>query len=700
MKRIITQTTVVLFILLSVQYSAFAQADWLKTCGTVYPTSASSLQPDTIVNGDSVIIVPVVFHIITQGTSENISKSQVNNALQNLNRYLNRLNPDTSNIPASFQAIRGNPKIELRLARIDPQGNCTDGIDRIYSPLTYGPTGVGNHWQMQPNFDWDHIHYLNIYVVNYVTANNELVGGISYLPPIDSGQNYPAFNDALTIGYNYMGDGLNGDTLAFFGSTLAHEMGHDLGLLHIWGSGPGCNDDDDVSDTPLQDLLHMICPQFPSISCNNGPDGDMFMNLMDYTLCRNIFSEGQADRMRVCLANNDWRRELWTPANLIATGVDSIIPVCSNPPVADFGYGNFAMWLTAGQPIQFYEASTWTPTSYQWTFNGGLPATSTDTFPRVIFPDSGMYNVQLIVSNSFGTDTISKMIRIEPAAFTYNTGMIEDFEDTTFNKQIPSYTLRGKKWAVTDLAAYSGSRSIRLDQSLQFHSAFFTHTFDLNLLPGTGRVLEFQEAMGVSATGTIGGGLRVIWKRPYDFERFQVEGLPIPGIETGWLHGDFYITDDSLKTVITNAVFIPTLPGQWKKITFPIPDSLSGNIQIGFDWTSLVATNKLKGFYIDDIKILYNPTGVAENNDGINWTIFPNPATDYLTISIANKVAKMDITIFDITGKTIFKTIAFAPGSDQGHKIEVNTSDFAAGVYLVQIQTEDFISTKKVIVSK
>ena len=187
-----------------------------NVCGTVQPATVSLWKPDTIVNGDSVIIIPTVFHILTQGKSDNISKSQVNNALQNLNRYFNRLNSDTANVPAPFQSIRGNQKVEFRLARFDPQGNCTEGIDRIYSPLTNGPGGIGNNWQMQPNFDWDHVHYINIYVVNYVSMNDGLVGGAAYLAPIDSGQNYPAFNDALTIGYNYMGDGVNGYTLPWF----------------------------------------------------------------------------------------------------------------------------------------------------------------------------------------------------------------------------------------------------------------------------------------------------------------------------------------------------------------------------------------------------------------------------------------------------------------------------------------------------
>ena len=88
-------------------------------------------------------------------------------------------------------------------------------------------------------------------------------------------------------------------------------------------------------------------------------------------------------------------------------------------------------------------------------------------------------------------------------------------------------------------------------------------------------------------------------------------------------------------------------------------------------------------------------TGITEISFASSINLFPNPATNHLTIALGSNNKKVDVTIADITGKIIYKTIA-----SETQKVEVNTEDFAAGVYLVQIQTADFIDTKKLIINK
>jgi Pregnancy-associated plasma protein-A len=98
--------------------------------------------------------------------------------------------------------------------------------------------------------------------------------------------------------------GSTGSVVAPFnkGRTATHEVGHWLNLRHIWGDA-NCGNDL-VSDTPTQQTSNFGCPSFPRVTCGNGPNGDMFMNYMDYVddACMYMFSAGQKTRSRAIFA--------------------------------------------------------------------------------------------------------------------------------------------------------------------------------------------------------------------------------------------------------------------------------------------------------------------------------------------------------------------------------------------------------------
>ena len=88
------------------------------------------------------------------------------------------------------------------------------------------------------------------------------------------------------------------------GRTATHEIGHWLNLRHIWGDdGTGCSGSDFVADTPNAAGPNFGTPTFPHVTCNNGPNGDLFMNYMDYTddAAMFMFTAGQVDRMQAAL---------------------------------------------------------------------------------------------------------------------------------------------------------------------------------------------------------------------------------------------------------------------------------------------------------------------------------------------------------------------------------------------------------------
>ena len=78
-----------------------------------------------------------------------------------------------------------------------------------------------------------------------------------------------------------------------------------------------------------------------------------------------------------------------------------------NPPIADFTATPTTVY--AGETVNFTDLSTNNPTSWNWSFSGGTPTSSTTQNPQVVYNSPGTYNVSLTVSNAFGTDTKTKI---------------------------------------------------------------------------------------------------------------------------------------------------------------------------------------------------------------------------------------------------------------------------------------------------
>ena len=259
---------------------------------------------------DGVRKIPVVVHVIHTGTAlgigPNIPDAQILNQLQTLNEDFRRLNADASKTPAAFLPVAADSKIEFVLAKQDPNGLPTTGIVRVQGPnLTYSPndaTLIGQTSQWNPN------EYLNIWVVPLVSP---YIGYASF--PISDlpGLNFSPtseITDGVTIDYRFFGS--NGNAIsASKGRTTTHEVGHYLGLRHIWGDG-GCGVDDFVEDTPEQDNSNTTCnDNLSRFSCGSQ---DMVQNYMDYTpdACMNLFTKGQVERFNVVLANSPRRNTL------------------------------------------------------------------------------------------------------------------------------------------------------------------------------------------------------------------------------------------------------------------------------------------------------------------------------------------------------------------------------------------------------
>lgn len=253
----------------------------------------------------SIITIPVVVHVVWNTNQENISNNQIFSQIDVLNDDYRRGNIDAINTPSIWQGIAADCEIEFCLATIDPNGNPTTGITRTQTSQTsFSMNGDDMKSSSSGGIDsWSTNQYLNIWVC-------DLSGGILGYATLPSAGSNP--NDGVVISYEYFGTLGTVQAPYHKGRTTTHEVGHWLNLEHVWGSFGNCGNDY-VSDTPKQEEENYSCPSFPANinACQTAnPNGDMFMNYMDYTndACMNLFTEGQKTRMIAAI--NQYRPNL------------------------------------------------------------------------------------------------------------------------------------------------------------------------------------------------------------------------------------------------------------------------------------------------------------------------------------------------------------------------------------------------------
>ena len=251
----------------------------------------------------AVVTIPVVVHVVYSTTAQNISDEQIQSQIDVLNEDYRAMNADVVDVPSVWTNLVADCEIQFGLAQQDPDGFLSNGITRTQTTVTnwngsddvkYTNLGGRNGWP--PN------DYLNIWVCN---IGGGLLG-FAYQPGIT-----PTSLDGIVIGFRYFGNIGNLSSSYGLGRTTTHEIGHYFNLDHLWGSGgtnTNCNASDLVSDTPVQLEPNYSdgngnCTEFPHISCNNGPNGDMANNYMDYgdDECLNFFTNGQRTRMLAAL---------------------------------------------------------------------------------------------------------------------------------------------------------------------------------------------------------------------------------------------------------------------------------------------------------------------------------------------------------------------------------------------------------------
>ncbi|KAA9325202.1 M43 family zinc metalloprotease [Adhaeribacter soli] len=638
--------------------------------------------------------IPVVVHVIHTYGADNITDGQVYDALRIVNEDYSKTNPDTASVIAAYQPRYANVGFEFKLAQKDPNGNCTNGITRTYSTLT---DNADNN--VKSLIMWDPTKYLNIWVVNRISFG---AGGYSYLP-CSVPQNIEGIV-VLNTQFGSIGKSNGGN---FSARTLTHEIGHYMGLPHVWGgsNSPGdpanCGMDDGIADTPntIGSATQNCLVNANTCGGTNGnpdPDGTMpdnVQNYMDYSNCAMMFTNGQKAVMTAALSMS-CRSNLTTPNNLIATGTNpGYTAACA--PIADFKAS--ADRVCEGNVVYFndqsYNIAANSAVSYSWSFPGGTPATSTDPDPMVTYNIPGDYDVVLTTTNAAGTHTITRnqAVRVSPATSIAIAPYQNSFEDPSFpvdplNAQLSWELIRSGtiSWEQTQAAAATGSSSLRMrnrDVSVGTVNTLIMPAVNFNNI--TGSTLKFKVAYAQRAAVT-NDKLSVYFSK--DCGRTWA-------LRYNKIGANLSTTGTFLNNFTPNAA-------QWRQETVALGNYATANTLIKFEITS----NSGSSLYLDDIEITGNAISGLEDAqaNALNLNVYPNPSNGDATVGFA-LTGKSDYTleVLSITGQRIGQALVKQnqEGSQQ-LKLSSITGQVTlkAGVYLVKLQANGFTTLKKAIV--
>ncbi|TXC85306.1 M43 family zinc metalloprotease [Luteibaculum oceani] len=619
------------------------------------------------------LVVPIVFHIIHDGGSENISDAQIKSEVANLNLRYNNEMWDTTEVAPAFKGIIADVGIEFRLPTKDPQGECTTGIIRYRDSRT---SSAGD--EVKQGRQWDARKYLNVYVVRNIGSG---AGGYAYIPG--------------TVGPDIDGIVVRSDLTGTIGtsrggtrqSTMAHEVGHWLGLRHTWGptNTPGmasnCEFDDEVEDTPLTTGGFGCNPN--RVTCGSL---DNVHNYMDYTGClARMFTNGQKDRMLNFIAGNIGDRgNLTSAANAVVTGTD--YPRDSFPDYlckAEFSLQSATEEICPGSEVSFLDESLFGVDAWKWTFPGGIPSVSTEKNPTILYNESGVYDVTLTIYDDNGDSLVTTkqdyVTVADPGAMDfpaienfYNPFLFEPAPEGYFTRENPG---DDSFWEIVEGMGY------RDDRCAGLYTHFVTTFNNVDIM--TSGLIQIPD--GVFPY------MSFAYSHVYKNNEQKNDFLEVS------ISNDCGLTWDSLTTIAGDEFatasprensFEPTSVAQWREKQVELDGYAGESVRIRFKYTHRGGNN----VFIDRLEVTEAMS--ISGLDEVKVDLFPNPTSANSSFQITT-----DREIeYLVLSNQIGQKIAVNAKQKDSKNWELSVGDISNGIYYFSVITKSGTKTLPVII--
>lgn len=651
---------------------------------------------------EEVLTISCVVHVVYRRTSENIPDDQIYDAFNVLNEDFNLKN-NLENVFEEFKDKAANAEIEFCLANIDPQGNPTTGVNRVSTEITDFADNYSENkikYTDKGGVDaWPTSEYLNIWVGNI--SNNGLLGYAQF----PNGGNRET--DGIVVDDRSFGRARSDDIIRDDGTT-SHEVGHWLGLFHIWGDDCSeddngvttcsCDGSDNINDTNNSKGPANGC-KVESRSCGTS---DMIQNFMDYSNCSSFFTAGQVDVMRSFFEPGGYRRSLVTSSKCADLLNDDIAIT-----ELVFPAGGEIVCTEKFRPVVKF-ANNGSDTLKQATFKITINDNKKFLFNwegEMLFADYATIEMDEIDGN-IGGQKITVTVESVNGNTDDNAGnskVENDFQvkiykgaklpfEDDFEIDFVGNPFNPEKWSVeedgnaatfftSNKTSHFGTQCLQLSNFSVNEAGLESELIStfLNIASFTEPKLKFYHA---SAT-----------KKETGDDQFLVLFTTDCGV-----HFDTLFNSRGLELATaskTDEAFIP-VSSNWRKTIIdlePFKDEAFANIH--FKFISGLGNN----FYLDDINIFGKTpveVGIEDNSILKEILLYPNPANQYLNVCLPEELQteQLQLLLYNTAGQQVTKAAQYQNNSI--HKLDINVLN--PGIYYLKITSVNKITLLKKII--